>query len=57
MTDFKPSSALGDAYGLGLARWEVDGEGVGTRAACRASAPSSAYLPDEGLTLAVGTTT
>ena len=52
MTDFKPSTALGDAYGLGLARWEIDGEEVwGHQGGMPGFRTELAYMPNEGLTL------
>ena len=52
MTDFKPSTALGDAYGLGLGRWEIDGEEVwGHQGGMPGFRTELAYMPKEGLTL------
>jgi D-alanyl-D-alanine carboxypeptidase len=52
MTDFRPSNALGDAYGLGLGRFEVDGrEAWGHLGGMPGFHTELAYIPEEGLTL------
>jgi D-alanyl-D-alanine carboxypeptidase len=54
MTDFRPSTALGDAYGLGLARFEVDGrEAWGHGGGMPGFHSGLTYLPKERLTLFV----
>ena len=52
MTDFKESTALGDAYGLGLARSEFDGrEAWGHLGGMPGFHTDLTHLPKEGLTL------
>jgi D-alanyl-D-alanine carboxypeptidase len=52
MTDFRTSTALGDAYGLGLARFEVDGrEAWGHLGGMPGFHTDLTHLPKEGLTL------
>jgi hypothetical protein len=52
MTDFKPSAALGGAYGLGLGRWEIDGrEAWGHLGGMPGFHTELAHVPEEGLTL------
>ncbi len=52
MTDFRPSTALGDAYGLGLARFEMDGrEAWGHEGGMPGFHTDLTHLPKEGLTL------
>jgi D-alanyl-D-alanine carboxypeptidase len=52
MTDFTPSTALGDAYGLGLGRWEIAGEEVwGHRGGMPGFRTELAHVPKKGLTL------
>ncbi len=52
MTDFKPSTALGEAYGLGLARFDVDGhEAWGHLGHMPGFHTSLTHLPKQGLTL------
>jgi hypothetical protein len=52
MTDFRPSTALGDAYGLGLARSEFDGrEARGHLGGMPGFHTALTHLPNEGLTL------
>ena len=52
MTDFRPSTALGDAYGLGLARFEMHGrEAWGHVGGMPGFHTDLTHLPEEGLTL------
>jgi D-alanyl-D-alanine carboxypeptidase len=52
MTDFKPSAALGDAYGLGLARFEIDGRVAwGHLGGMPGFHTELAHIPKAGLTL------
>ncbi len=52
MTDFRPSTALGDAYGLGLARFEMHGrEAWGHLGGMPGFHTDLTHLPEEGLTL------
>ena len=52
MTDFRPSTALGDGYGLGLAHWELDGQDVwGHQGGMPGFHTELAHVPKEGLTL------
>jgi CubicO group peptidase (beta-lactamase class C family) len=52
MTDFKESAALGNAYGLGLARFEVEGqEAWGHLGGMPGFHTDLTHLPEEGLTL------
>lgn len=52
MTDFKPSTALGDAYGIGLARFEMHGrEAWGHLGSMPGFHTNLTHLPKEGVTL------
>ena len=52
MTDFRPSTALGDAYGLGLARFEVEGrEAWGHLGGMPGFHTDLTHVPEERLTL------
>jgi D-alanyl-D-alanine carboxypeptidase len=52
MTDFRPGTALGDAYGLGLGRFEVEGrEAWGHVGGMPGFHTDLTHLPKEGLTL------
>lgn len=52
MTDFKPSAALGDSYGLGLGRFEVEGrEAWGHQGGMPGFHTDLTHLPKEDLTL------
>jgi CubicO group peptidase (beta-lactamase class C family) len=52
MTDFQPGTALGDAYGLGLGRFEVEGrEAWGHTGGMPGFHTDLTHIPEQGLTL------